>query len=306
MSQLAPVLDHSYLGLDGEQLHIARWLPAGEIRATALLLHGSLANGRSFYSHSGRGLAPFLARHGIACYVPDLRGRGRSTPTLSRHSRHGQWETVVVDIPALHAWVRQCHPDLPVHWLGHSWGGVMMVAALARQPQLAADVASLTLLASKRRLLQRSLAYHLQVNVIWRGLARAVAAVVGYLPARVLRIGADNETRLSLSETYPWLKAGPWRDPRDGFDYSSALARLRLPRCWLLAAQDDPVLGQPADVRRLADELPGPVRYSIHGRAHGGLQDYSHIGLLIHPDAERDHFPQILAWLNSDVDVSSP
>ena len=112
----------------------------------------------------------------------------------------------------------------------------MMVAAMARQPQLASEVRSLTLLASKRTLLQRSLAYHLQVNLIWRGLARAVAAVVGYLPARALRIGADNETRLSLSETYPWLKAGPWRDPRDGFDYSRALTALNLPRCWLLAA----------------------------------------------------------------------
>ncbi|MBQ1782470.1 MAG: hypothetical protein II007_02325 [Gammaproteobacteria bacterium] len=144
-------------------------------------------------------------------------------------------------------------------------------------------------------------------DLIWRGLAPAVAAVVGYLPARALRIGADNETRLSLSETYPWLKAGLWRDPRDGFDYSHALSALRLPRCWLWAAKDDPVLGHPEDVRRLAAELPGPVRFTIHGREQGCLQDYSHIGLLVHPDAERDHFPQILNWINHDDEVvSSP
>ncbi|MBQ1783430.1 MAG: alpha/beta fold hydrolase [Gammaproteobacteria bacterium] len=166
MSQPSPEIEHLHLEVDGERLHVAAWLPAGEIKAVALLLHGSLANGRIFYSLSGRGLAPFLARHGIACYVPDLRGRGRSLPTLSRHSRHGQWETVAIDIPALHGWVRQRHPQLPMRWLGHSWGGVMMVAAMARWPQLATEVRSLALLASKRTLLQRSLSYHLQVNLI--------------------------------------------------------------------------------------------------------------------------------------------
>jgi hypothetical protein len=35
----------------------------------------------------------------------------------------------------------------------------------------------------------------------------------------------------------------------------------------------------------------------VLGRAEGNLQDYTHTGMLLHPDAEQDHFPQLLAWL---------
>jgi pimeloyl-ACP methyl ester carboxylesterase len=66
---------------DGSCLHIAHWSGHGP---GVLLLHGAVSNGRIFASHSGHGLALFLAGHGYDIHVLDLRGRGRSTPPIDR------------------------------------------------------------------------------------------------------------------------------------------------------------------------------------------------------------------------------
>ncbi len=63
------------------------------------MLHGAVENGKIFYSDSGRGLAPFLARRGFDVYVGDLRGRGESRPHISRSSRYGQTEAIMVISP---------------------------------------------------------------------------------------------------------------------------------------------------------------------------------------------------------------
>ena len=53
-----------------ERLHVRRFVGEGP---PILLLHGSVENGRIFYTDSGRGLASYLARNGHDVYVCDLR-----------------------------------------------------------------------------------------------------------------------------------------------------------------------------------------------------------------------------------------
>ena len=38
-------------------------------------------------------------------------------------------------------------------------------------------------------------------------------------------------------------------------------------------------------------------RMLVLGRDEGNLRDYSHTGMLTHPEAEQDHFPQLLDWM---------
>ena len=73
-----------------------------------------------------------------------------------------------------------------------------------------------------------------------------------------------------------------------------------LPPAWFLAAPRDPCLGHPDDVRRLAQEAAPGSRVTVLGKANGNLQDYDHVSMLTHPDAERDHFPAVRGWLGLD------
>jgi hypothetical protein len=135
----------------------------------AVLLHGAVSNGKIFYSAKSAGLGPFLARGGVDVFVADLRGRGGSVPSIADEVRtkgsvrHGQTESITQDIPLIaHAvakltsteMIQSSPPEntqpspLPSSssssssspqaavWMAHSWGGVVLTSALARDTSL--------------------------------------------------------------------------------------------------------------------------------------------------------------------------
>ena len=52
-------------------------------------------------------------------------------------------------------------------------------------------------------------------------------------------------------------------------------------------------------LRRLwmGDKGAGQPVLMFHGAAEDGHIFYSHTGMLTHPEAEQDHFPQLLDWM---------
>lgn len=282
---------------DGETLYIRRiWQDAAG--PPVLLIHGVMANGRIFYTDSGKGLAHFLAAAGYDVFVADLRGRGRSSPKISAASRHGQTEIICRDLPALHAAIRGLKGEVAVHWMAHSWGGVQMSSCLLRHPRLASQVASLVYFGSKRSIGVRIWRKFLEVDLVWNVLAHWIIRATGYLPARRIGLGADDETEKSHRQSKCWAKLRPWVDSDDGFDYGAAARHVSLPPALYFAARKDPCRGHAEDVRRFRDESgPHLSRLRLLGRAVGHWHDYDHVSLLTHPDAPADHFPLVLEWL---------
>ena len=222
------------------RLHVRHIQPGVAVHADPILMvHGAIENGRIFYTESGKGLACFLARHGYQVYVADLRGRGLSTPTIAERAGHGQHELITEDLPALQQWVAARHAGARVHWMAHSWGGVIMASTLVRFPELADQIASLVFFGTKRGVSVQNPERWLKVDLIWNRLAPWLARNRGFLAARRLRIGADDEPLRYLQETIPWVKCGPWQDPHDGFAYGEAAARVNWPPLWMISAKAD-------------------------------------------------------------------
>jgi predicted alpha/beta hydrolase len=281
---------------DGSCLHLAHWL--GVEPDAVLMLHGAIENGRVFHSRSGKGLAPFLAGEGLEVGVLDLRGRGGSTPPIGRGSRHGQRDAIVEEIPAAADWLAAGRPDAMQHWVAHSWGGVLAAATLARVPRLRSRVASLTFFGAKRCVRVRNLQRRIYVDALWLGLAPWLARLFGYLPARALGTGSDDETRSSHAESAAWVRPGPWVDPVDGFDYGAALAATGVPPILAFAGGADRTLGHPDDVRDfLAECGPGSQSYRLLAASEGHCRDYGHIDMLTAPEAAGDHFPLVVDWM---------
>ena len=290
---------------DGSTLGVTRW-PQATGAPAVLMLHGAIENGRIFHSRSGRGLAPYLAARGMDVSVLDLRGRGTSAPTIGPASRHGQHESIVEEIPAAADWLHERVGGAPQHWVAHSWGGVLMAATLARLPMYRQRVASLTFFASKRCVRARNLRRLLYVDLVWLRLAPLVTSVCGHLPARRLGIGSDSETRRSHAESAAWVRAGPWLDPVDGFDYAGALAGVELPPILAFAGAADAALGHPDDVSDfLAECGRGRKAYRLLARTAGHRRDYGHIDMLTAPEAGDDHFPAVVDWIRSAQAMST-
>lgn len=280
------------------RIHVRHIAPEGESdKAPVLLVHGAIEDGRIFYSESNKGLACELAKAGHPTYVVDLRGRGLSEPSIKEQYNHGQFEAITETLPLAHAFVYQRHA-CAVHWIAHSWGGVLLASVLSRYQELVPQVASQVYFGTKRSVHSWSVERLLKIELFWHLVGPVIARVKGYLPAKEMGVGADNETQLSLREGRHWVKKRPWTDLRDNFDYFSSAKSVSWPKTWLIAAINDNALGNPIDVQHFADEM-GVDKVSVLSKDNGNLVDYDHINMLVHPLAKDDHFRDVLDFINA-------
>jgi len=281
---------------DVDQLHLKRFYsnPQG---IPLFLIHGSIENGKIFYSASGKGLAPYLANEGFDVFVVDLRGRGKSTPAIDRHATHGLTNTMEEDIPAVVNKIREIKGDVAQHWISHSWGGVSLLGYLAKSSK-DVNVKSIVFFAAKRHISIRTWRKFYLIDFLWNIMGRYSVWKSGYLNATKIKMGADNESKRCYQETNAWVYQPKWLDWRDQFDYAAALQNIDLPPILSVTGAGDKVLGHPIDCKYFLNELkPKEYEFKILGKGTGNLQDYDHINLLTHPDAARDHFPMAKEWI---------
>jgi alpha-beta hydrolase superfamily lysophospholipase len=119
---------------DGLSLPVAVWRPDGPARAAIVALHGF-----NDYRNAFAAVGPRLALDGIVTYAYDQRGFGGAP-------HRGIWpgnQKLVDDLADAVRLVRARHPGLPVHGLGESMGGAVIMAALTGADPPALDGAVL-------------------------------------------------------------------------------------------------------------------------------------------------------------------
>jgi pimeloyl-ACP methyl ester carboxylesterase len=108
---------------DGVSLVIQRFAPAlRPARAAVILQHGLGSNGLVF-TLPGVSLAEYLCALGYDCFVPDLRGAGKSSGGRGGHGLDAYLEH---DVPAILRTVLEHSDHAKMHWIGHSMGGFLM------------------------------------------------------------------------------------------------------------------------------------------------------------------------------------
>ncbi|MFT5161561.1 MAG: pimeloyl-ACP methyl ester carboxylesterase [Alteromonadaceae bacterium] len=291
-----------YISDQGHQLHLRHIYTPHKMSQKqpgppVLMVHGAIENGLIFYTKKGKGLACYLAEQGFDVYVIDLRGRGETIPLMKPFDSYGQTETIVNDLPLFMDFVHQRNPQ-PVHLMAHSWGGVLVTSMLARFPQYLSKVRSKVFFGTKRKVTALNFEALYKIRLMWQLVAPYVAKRQGFLPAKQIGFGSDDETTKSHYQSMLWTKAKPWTDSDDGFDYQQACQGLNWPPSWFIAAANDKALGHPKDVKLFMNEANhSDSKYTLLSKATGFKQDYDHINMLTDAIATGDHFPQIVQWL---------
>lgn len=282
-----------------DRLHLMRFYE-NENGTPVFLLHGAIENGHIFYSKNQKGLAPFLAEHGFDVYIGDLRGRGKSTPPISRNSHYGQTEAIDEDIPAFIEQIIKLRGEVPQFWVAHSWGGVLLSSYLAKHEKYRHLVKGMVYFATKRSV--RVINFHrfFMIDFMWNIFGTFLTKIYGYLPAKTWRYGSDNETLKSHAHSVAWVKPSPWVDPDDQFDYGTAIKKIKLPPILYLTGAKDYCLGNKSDVIDFIEESDcKSAKFILLSKKNGHRHDYNHINILTHPDARDDQFKLVLEWMQN-------
>ncbi|MCG8317657.1 MAG: alpha/beta hydrolase, partial [Pseudomonadales bacterium] len=281
-----------------QQLHLRR-IYKDDSDPSIFLLHGLVEDGTIFYSRTGKGLGYYLAENGWQVFIPDLRGKGRSWPSVSQLLRYRVVDVITEDLPALFAAIELRTGFAPSFLVGHGFGGVLISSFLARYPEYRHRINGVVHFGTRRVATGADLYRKILVDWLWSGLAGFISRIRGVVPARLLQLGTRDEHPHLREDSLIWLKGDPWLDPADDFDYGTALSEgLEYPPSLYFASRRDLGFGNPQDVRSFMRELGHHNgRLVVLGKSEGNLHNYSHIGMLIHPDAADDHFPFMLEWL---------
>ncbi|MHA1720330.1 MAG: lysophospholipase, partial [Promethearchaeota archaeon] len=72
-------------------------------------------------------VAEHLTKAGYICYANDHRGHGKTAGDLEKtgYLGPGGWDSTVRDLKELTDYIKKENPNIPVFFLGHSWGSLM-------------------------------------------------------------------------------------------------------------------------------------------------------------------------------------
>jgi alpha-beta hydrolase superfamily lysophospholipase len=115
----------SFESVTGEDAFYRIWR-AAQPTAVLVLVHG-LGEHSGRYDHVGR----YLAERGIGVYALDHQGHGRSG---GKRGWVSDFSVFLDDLATFHEGVRLEHGELPLFMLGHSMGGLILVAYLLDRP----------------------------------------------------------------------------------------------------------------------------------------------------------------------------
>ncbi len=264
------------------------------------MLHGAMENSRIFHSKSKKGLAPFLAKKGYNVFAVDMRGKGESSPKVNKNSKQSQTDQILIDIPLCLTKIKELTQISNFHFVGHSWGGVLLLAYLARFPKT--NVKSMVFFGSKRRVSVFSIRRILYIDLVWNLGGIVLGKLNGFVPFTKMKAGSDDEPYQFFREMNKWVYSKKWKDKKDDFNYLEAFKRVDLPPTLSMTGIKDHTLGNQKDVKLLMEEanLGKNSKFQLLSKENGNKTNYDHINILTHKEAVSDHFIDAYNWIKAN------
>jgi pimeloyl-ACP methyl ester carboxylesterase len=308
---------------DGVSLAIHRFAPAQRpARGAVVLQHGLGSNGLVF-TLSGVSLADHLCALGYECFVPDLRGAGKSGRGRGDHGLDAYLEH---DVPAILRAALEHSGQAKVHWIGHSMGGFLMWMYALEHPD--APVSRLVTVGSAidyrpgrsvyrslRRLLPLvSLLPVLPFALITRALAPLAGQGPILLPegmnfhrsnveravCRRLMAGGFAAIPLPLfAALESTFSEQGFARARGAITYLSRMGEFRIPTLVVGGSRD--LQATPEAVLATFERLSGveDKRLLMCGVPHGHGDEYGHFDLIVGKRAQSEVWPHIAAFLEA-------
>jgi pimeloyl-ACP methyl ester carboxylesterase len=316
---------------DGWQISVHRYRPVRQSGALPVILCHGLSSNRYVFDLPGTAsLAVFLKDQGFDVWSAELRGSGMSArPKVFFSDVPYDWEFcdhLENDVPAIIDFVLEKTGAPKVHWVGHSMGGMLIMAHLAANPS--ARVESVVTLGSPvdfSGMRNRSIDLLLEIRPLYAWLPISPLPFFGrvllpishsigrrllglFHPPNILPEIARKVIALAselVTSNKIWLTFGRYIEmgkcaPENGRSYFDGLDRSPAPILFIAGSQD--LMAPKALTPQVCSpEHPGGRRECmLVGKEAGCSEDYGHMDLLVGKRSDKEVFPRIIGWIQEN------
>lgn len=318
---------HYAITEDGWRLAIHRYRPKGTKQPTSVILcHGLSSNHYTFDLPHGPSLARWLSDRGWDVWVPDLRGSGNSDCIgLFKSDAPLDWsfkDHLELDMPAILSKVLDTTSTDEVHWVGHSMGGMLIRAHMAKKGR--EGIASAITMGSPvdfSKMGSKKIKWILSLKWVLKStpvfpltiLAKIFTPVAhqtprfvvdGHNPANTLPV-VSRSIIATASEMYTsnkiWLEFGRYIEqerwgPEDGGQYVEDLLNTPVPTLVIAGSVDH--LAPVDAVIPVGSALPkGNIQYKIMEKGANIREHYGHVDLVVGRRVKQEVYPVIEDWM---------
>lgn len=280
---------------DNTRLAISRIKPRirEPLPIPVILVHGTYSTRSFWVSDKGVGLGVYLADQGFDVWIPELRGHGFS-PKGADFSKVTAEDQIRYDLPAIQDAVYTI-TESPAFWIGHSFGGLFILAALSVGWLEQSRIQSVVTFGSQISLGDR----YLKIPPVAWALS-AILWLKGDFPAPRFGLGPEIESAGTMLETIRWKKfRGTWANSQ-GLSYWDGLENISIPVMTYAAANDknDP----PAGCRKIHKRIGSTDKmFMVLGKDAGFSRDYDHVGMVVSKAAQKEVWPDLAGWLKDRI-----
>lgn len=263
---------------DGWSLRADVHEPGGTLVGVAVLAHAMMARRTEFERPKGAGVVSMLVARGWRVVSFDFRGHGDSGPLARDGATYGYDDLVARDLPAVYECARsRLRRKVPVVLVGHSLGGHVGLAA-----QGTGLVAFDGIVGVGANVWLRDLEPRRSRWLLKRATLAGIVAVsrrLGRFPARMLRMGSDDESRAYFEDFERFARTDAWTSADGRVDYLAALAAVRVPVLQLVSDGDRLACVPDCGARFVARCNGGHEIVRVPGGDDGGAPP-DHMGLV--------------------------
>lgn len=276
---------------DNAELSLSRIHPRNENVQPfpVILVHGTYCTRSFWISPKGIGMGVYLADQGFDVWIPELRGHGLS-PKDDSFSKITAEDQIRYDLPAIQQHVFEA-TETPAFWIGHSFGGLFIIAALSMKWLDQEKIKGMVTFGSQISLGDM----YLKIPPVAWSLS-LLMRIIGHLPAVKLGLGPEIEPAGVILETIRWKKLfGKWTDGQ-GKSYWDGIKDIQIPAMTFAAAKDknDPAQG----CKIIHDQYGSRDKiFIILGRNYRFSKDYDHVGMVVSREAQTEVWPDIAGWM---------
>jgi len=301
---------------DDWTIALSRYGSRAERRYPVVLCHGLAANRHVWDLEASRSLARHLADTGFDVFALELRGHGRSEkpPYGKKTYDWSFFDYVQRDAPAAIDAVVRTTGASKVHWVGHSMGGILLLARLALGE---ARIASGTTIGSSLDYSNTGSAFEGLIKLL--PLTRVLNPVpLGPFAAAMAPSALAFDNPIDRFNVYPAnidrelyrkltavgfhpVPRGVLRDLAGGFRSGG----LRLPdgsMCVKQLPSSVPVLSMAGTEDRQCSPTAARrhgTAHAVFGKVHGTREEYGHFDLIVGDRARTEVWPTLVDWLEA-------